>query len=162
MAPSTLVHARHPATRDLLDLARRYARSPDRWPVAPRFDPDARWYQRLAAEESHEAWLLTWLPGQHTDLHDHGQASGAMLVLSGALEEQVAARAGEPLLRARPMRAGDGHAFGPHHVHRVLNLGTEPAVSLHVYSPALTAMTRYQVTAEGLRAAGVDRAGVDW
>ena len=57
-------------TTDLAGLARRYVAAD--WPFAPRFDPTQRWYQRLATADDHEAWVLTWLPGQGTDLHDHG------------------------------------------------------------------------------------------
>jgi len=32
------------------------------------YDPVARYYVRLAREPEFEAWLLTWLPGQGTDL----------------------------------------------------------------------------------------------
>jgi Cysteine dioxygenase type I len=55
-----------------LATARRYAARPHDWPLAPRFDPHQRWYHRLATERDAEVWLLTWLPGQGTDLHDHG------------------------------------------------------------------------------------------
>jgi hypothetical protein len=35
------------------------------------YDPVARYYVRLAREQEFEAWLLTWLPGQGTEWHDH-------------------------------------------------------------------------------------------
>jgi hypothetical protein len=34
---------------------------------------------------------------------------------------------------------------GPDHIHRIVNAATRPAVSLHVYGPALRAMTRYRI-----------------
>src|SRR5690348_13758802 len=156
----------HPAPRagardDLVALARRYAAEPERWP-ALRFDPYQRWYRRLAVGDGHEAWLLTWLPRQHTDLHDHGPAGGVFLVLFGTLQEEVVAQAGPPGVRAALFRAGEVRAFGPHHVHRVGNAGTTPAVSLHVYAPVLTTMTRYAMSDTGLHIVGVERTGVDW
>ena len=42
------------------------------------------------ADEHHEAWLLTWLPGQGTDWHDHGGSAGAFVVVQGALVEGTA------------------------------------------------------------------------
>jgi hypothetical protein len=47
-------------------------------------------------------------------------------------------------------------------VHRMTNAGTVPAVSLHVYSPALTSMTRYTLERGALRGVAVERAGQDW
>jgi predicted metal-dependent enzyme (double-stranded beta helix superfamily) len=149
-----------PNVNHLVALARRYVAVRTQWPVQPRFTADRRWYYRLAADDQHEAWLLTWLPGQHTDLHDHGSASGAFIVLSGAVTEEVvcddAAR-----LQTTSIASGGLRVFGPHHVHRVGNVGTVPAMSLHVYAPALSAMTRYALTGLGLRVLGVET-GADW
>ena len=39
--------------------------------------------------DDYEAWLLTWLPGQSTGLHDHGGSAGAFTVLSGVVEEST-------------------------------------------------------------------------
>src|SRR5262245_13373521 len=122
----------------LADLARRYAAGP----LSPRFDAQRRWYGRLGADEQHEAWLLTWLPGQHTDLHDHGGSAGAFLVVRGVLHESLV-RGGE--LVDTPLTAGTVREFGAHHVHRVANHSTEPAISIHVYAPALAAMTQYRL-----------------
>jgi hypothetical protein len=144
---------------DPLTVARRYAADPAGWPVAPRFDPADRWYARLAADPGHEVWLLTWLPGQQTDLHDHGGSSGAFLVVSGALTEQTVSGG---RLRPAVLSAGTGRRFGAHHVHLVANRGDRPAVSLHVYRPALRRMTRYRLDGGRLRVAEVAEAGVAW
>jgi len=45
---------------------------------------------------------------------------------------------------------------------RVSNRADRPAVSLHVYGPALAAMTRYRFGAAGLEAVAVERAGAQW
>ncbi len=148
--------------RGLAGHARRYAADPSTWPVPPRFDPDARWYTRIAVAEDHEAWLLTWLPGQATDLHDHGGCAGAFHVVSGELTEQTVRRLPVPGLTSRRYRAGATRPFGARHVHRVVNAGVVPAISLHVYSPALTSMTRYRFEDGALRTAVVERAGADW
>ena len=36
------------------------------WLSLVRYDLDRRWYQRLACDDDHEVWLLSWLPGQRT------------------------------------------------------------------------------------------------
>jgi len=147
---------------DHLALAREYAALPE-WPVRPRFDPDERWYTRLAAGPDHEVWLLTWLPGQETDLHDHGGSEGAFLVVEGVLNEQTVVSSGEGLwLADRDYGAGVARRFGPRHVHRIRNTGTVPAMSVHVYGPALSTMTKYGIDNGRLVVTATDIAGEAW
>ena len=40
--------------------------------------------------------------------------------------------------------------FGGRHLHDVGNVGAAPAVSVHAYSPPLSAMRRYEMTSSGL------------
>lgn len=148
---------------DLLAVARRYAARPEDWPFAPRFDPDRRWYARLGEHTGHEAWLLTWLPGQETDLHDHGGSAGAYVVVSGALTEHALVRRGVWYDVAESvLPAGAYRRFGADHVHRLGNAGPAPAVSVHVYGPALRAMNRYRLDGGELRLESVSQAGADW
>jgi hypothetical protein len=150
---------------DHLAIARRYAASPHDWPLAPRFSPHRRWYHRLASEPHGEVWILSWLPGQGTDLHDHGGSVGAFLVVSGVLTEHTLAAGPQsrpPQAGHRLYDAGQGRSFGQRHIHQITNTGTGPAVSLHVYSPALREMTRYQIADGQLVVTAVDRAGADW
>ncbi|MEV0723422.1 cysteine dioxygenase family protein [Micromonospora purpureochromogenes] len=143
---------------DLLAVAASYA-DPARWPVPLRFDPVERWYARLAGTDTHEVWALSWVPGQGTDLHDHGGSSGAFLVVAGELTEETVSGA---RLRPHRLAAGAGRRFGPRHVHVVTNRAHRPAVSVHVYRPALRRMTRYRLDAGRLRVADVAEAGVAW
>jgi hypothetical protein len=145
---------------DHLAFARELAARPEDWPFAPRFNPAHRWYHQLVADPVAEAWLLTWLPGQGTDLHDHGGSAGAFVVVSGTLTEQTVVGSGR--LADTRLAAGAGRRFGPHHVHRITNHGARPAISLHVYGPALTSMTRYHLADRGLEVTAVERAGEDW
>ncbi|MFI5494443.1 cysteine dioxygenase [Actinoplanes sp. NPDC051859] len=149
---------------DHLAIAQRLAAHPESWPVTPRFHATERWYHRLASEPDYEVWLLTWLPGQGTDLHDHGGSAGAFHVFAGALiEETVAAAAtGTPRVTARELGTGAGRRFGTRHIHRITNRSTQPAVSIHVYGPALSTMTRYRIGATSLDVVTVERAGAQW
>lgn len=146
------------------DLARRLAASPDLWLPAVRFDPAARVHTRISATENLEAWLLTWLPGQGTDVHDHGGSAGALVVLAGTLAEwtPVRSRVFGPKGRTRRLRQGDVRPFGPDHIHQVRNDQLEPAISLHVYAPRLSSMTRYARVDGRLEVVATDRAGADW
>lgn len=143
---------------DLLAVAARWA-DPVGWPVPLRFDRARRWYARLAADDEHEVWALSWLPGQGTGLHDHGGSAGAFLVVAGMLTEDTV---GGGRLRPQRLHAGAGRRFGPRHVHAVTNRGHGPAVSVHVYRPALRSMTRYRLVSGRLLAAEVTEAGVAW
>ncbi|MEP7022304.1 MAG: cysteine dioxygenase family protein [Actinomycetota bacterium] len=137
------------------------ARQPGRWRDIVRFDAGQRWYQRLELTDDLEVWLLSWLPGQGTGFHDHGEAVGAFTVAQGELAERIVpARQTEP--RARPFAAGQVRPFGPAHVHDVVNVSSGPAVSVHAYSPPLTAMRRYELTGSGLVHTGTERAELGW
>jgi hypothetical protein len=149
---------------DHLALASRYAAEPEEWPVAPRYNPTSRWYHRLHVADDHEVWLLTWLPGQGTDLHDHGGSAGAFHVFAGTLVEDTVTTPGDGPVRivGRELGEGAGRRFGSRHIHRITNRSSRPAVSIHVYGPALTTMTRYRLGLDGLEVLQVEKAGVQW
>lgn len=132
-----------------------------RWTQLVRFTEPQRWYQRLQLADDYEIWLLSWLPGQHTGFHDHGEAVGAFAVASGRLSERTVA-AGRHQARSRAVAAGTVRSFGSEHVHDVQNTSAQPAVSVHAYSPPLTAMRRYELTTDGLVQVATRMAGRDW
>jgi predicted metal-dependent enzyme (double-stranded beta helix superfamily) len=142
----------------LAGLAAGIAQDRGRWKNAVRFDPEHRYYALLERTPEYEAWLLTWVPGQHTGIHDHGNAAGAFAVVRGTLEESIY-RASHVV---RTFERGRVRAFGKAHVHDLGNPGPIPAVSIHVYSPVLTTMTRYELRAGRLVIATVDQAGENW
>ena len=74
----------------LAETARRLSRQRSLWQGLVDFDPITRYYARVLADPDHEAWLLTWLPGQGTPWHDHGGSAGSFVVLQGVLTEEVA------------------------------------------------------------------------
>jgi hypothetical protein len=145
-------------------LAMALAAHPERWRPLLDYRTDTRWYRLLERTEQHEVWLLSWLPGQGTDLHDHGPASGAFAIAAGTLTERVVtAKPGRPAVEVtRALKTGCSRAFGPRYVHQVTNAGAVPAVSVHVYTPGLTVMNCYRSEPQGLRHVGVEQAGVDW
>ena len=112
-----------------------------------RFDEQARWHQRIYRDRRVDVWLISWLPDQGTQLHDHGGSSGAFTILSGQLSEVVCAHTGPYAggLHERVHRAGHSVGFDGQYVHDVRNLSTAPAISVHAYSPALTSMTYYDL-----------------
>ncbi|HEY0454229.1 cysteine dioxygenase family protein [Actinophytocola sp.] len=118
----------HPAL-----IAREYATHRERWAHLLRYDPDERFTALVHHTPEQEVWLMSWLPGQHTDLHDHGRASGAFTIVSGELTEHVLHRGSTHLVTT-----GQSRVFGPGYVHEVRNEGPDPAVSLHVYRAVRT------------------------
>jgi predicted metal-dependent enzyme (double-stranded beta helix superfamily) len=155
LTPGTLSPAR------LGQLVREIADAEQSWRPIVDFSTERRWYRRLVLAEDHEIWLLSWLPGQHTGFHDHGEARGAFAVAQGELRETLA-RPGRNRVRNRCASAGSVTTFGSQHLHDVSNAATTPAISVHAYSPPLTAMRRYEMTASGLALMGTDRAELDW
>ncbi|MGH3753428.1 MAG: cysteine dioxygenase [Pseudonocardiaceae bacterium] len=139
------------------------AAHPERWRPLLDYRTDTRWHRLLQRTEQHEVWLLSWLPGQGTDLHDHGPASGAFAIAAGTLTERVvAAKPGRPPVEVtRELVTGHCRVFGPDYVHQVTNAGPVPAVSVHVYTPGRTTMSRYRVEPGALRQVGVEQAGAE-
>lgn len=161
---SSLLLPPAPLTADRLEaLAAFYA---ENLTLSPRFTKGSRWARRVLAGPGHEAWLLAWLPGQGTDLHDHGgvdrPAAAAVAVVSGELTEFTVQPGDFPGLRRQRLRAGDVSVVDDRTVHGMRNRSDAPAVSLHVYSPGLEAMRTYLLDETGLAPATIMRAGEDW
>ncbi|WP_053721849.1 cysteine dioxygenase [Saccharothrix sp. NRRL B-16348] len=111
-----------------------------------RFDTDRRWWARLGLTEGVELWLLSWLPGQGTEPHDHGGASGSFTVLTGELAEDYRYPGGP--IRSAPRPVGSALGFGAGRAHRVVNQGTIGAASVHAYSPPLVPTREYPSLAD--------------
>ncbi|MEV6976705.1 cysteine dioxygenase family protein [Kitasatospora sp. NPDC093806] len=135
----------HPTTvAGYARLVREIAADRDRWEPLVRYDALTRWYARLETGPGYEVWLLSWLPGQSSGFHDHGDSSGVMTVVQGELVERSLTHAGEG---ARTLRPGGQRVFSSGYLHEVVNGSLEPAVSIHLYSPGLTEMNQYGGTA---------------
>jgi hypothetical protein len=124
-----------------------------------------RWFTRIHGDDELDIWLISWVPGHPTELHDHGGSLGALTVLSGSLNEF---RWDGTRLRRRRLDAGDQAGFPLGWVHDVVCAPRSlsrpvqslqpawpapapaeriaPTLSVHAYSPPLTAMSYYEVT----------------
>ena len=146
---------------ELAAEVRRLAGRPADWVTRVRLDPEGRWYEQIHMSGSFEVWLMSWLPGQSTGFHDHGGANGAFSVVWGTLEERVVSRSGIGAVE-RSVTQAVVRAFGPHYIHDVRNPSADSvAVSIHAYSPPLTAMTRYELTA-GTLVVTASETEADW
>ena len=70
-------------------------------PRRPR--PGGRQPVKLFTTDRCEAWVIGWMPGQGVELHDHGDAAGALAVIDGTLVDLVAI---DRRLRPRSLSAG--------------------------------------------------------
>jgi mannose-6-phosphate isomerase-like protein (cupin superfamily) len=111
----------------------------DGWMDRVRLRADRRWYERLYHSPDYDIWVISWLPGQFTGFHDHGESSGAFVVASGILNEH---RVGE---QTRVIHPGKPCAFGADYAHDVRNDSLAPAISIHAYSPPLSEMNEYEL-----------------
>lgn len=170
-SPSTTAQ-RPPTATELLDFVRTSAADSALTAALPR-DPEGRTWVRLEGPGGSEAWLIGWPPGAGTGWHDHGGSQGAFATAEGTLrEDSLAVRLptegwrtlelNADVDRRRELTDGQGRAFGPHHVHQVINeSATEHAVSVHAYYPPLPLMRRYSRSGPVLRLEQVERPE-DW
>jgi mannose-6-phosphate isomerase-like protein (cupin superfamily) len=145
---STTLHAAthtrpHLGTHELSLVVRRIAADPRRWRPAVRFGTAERYWTRLDGPDGVDVWLLTWLPSQGTDLHDHGTSAAAFAVVDGTLTEVRA----DPAIGtwSTAVSAPAVRVVEPGVVHDVRNDHRAPAVSIHAYSPRLSRMTYYDL-----------------
>lgn len=131
---------RQPAA--LKEIVADIAGSSEIWVPSIRFDLTERFCSRLRIDDDFEVWLICWDIGQDTLLHDHGGSVGAFAVARGALIEDFGT-VHHNQLRSRRHIAGDAVAFGADYLHNLVNVGIEPTVSIHAYSPPLRAMNFY-------------------
>jgi hypothetical protein len=133
-------------THELALVVRRVASQPQLWRPKVRFTAE-RFWTRLPGPDGVDVWLLTWLPSQATDLHDHGDSAAAFAVVQGALTE---VRADDVLgVWSTTLHAPAVRVVEPGIVHDVRNDLVKPAVSIHAYGPRLERMRYYDVDEHG-------------
>ena len=136
-----------PAT--LLGVVRELAQERTLWRVLVQHRAEERWFLRLSAHDGFDTWLIGWDSHQGVDLHDHGGSAGAFFVVDGELLETSTRRARSDEYEEQRIAAGTARAFGPGHVHRVVNPSAAVATSVHVYSPPLVSMDFYESAGAG-------------
>ncbi len=113
-----------------------------------RLTPD-RWYRRLELADDYEYGCCPGCPGSALASTITATRSGHSRWRRAELQERTGPAGGSRSGSGRS-RHGSVRRFGPRHVHDVANASAEPAVTVHAYSPPLTAMRRYEMTASGL------------
>ena len=97
-----------------------------------------------------EVALISWLPGQRSTIHDHGESSCGFVVLDGDATESFFQRSQGGFIypaASRVLSVGSSSIIVDNSIHQVANLQL-PNVHLstfHVYSPPLCAMNMYDL-----------------
>ena len=152
--PADCVLAIAPLMLDLIGRADTFLK-----PQHYRSDPDhyARNLVYSAPDASMSLYVLVWLPGQWTPVHDHG-SWGVVGVLEGVLEERSYVRlspdrdadTGIQLVRGGVILLGRGAVTSfvpnPDHIHMTGVPAERPrAVSLHLYGRMMSDFNIYDV-----------------
>ncbi|MCK6445037.1 MAG: cysteine dioxygenase family protein [Planctomycetes bacterium] len=129
--------ARGPRVAEMLS---RYARGHNDWREFALFDKRSYARNLLHKDELFELILLCWDAGQVTPIHDHRGQRCWMGVLEGRVDEALfdvpAPGARSLALRNTRRHERGAVAFITDDIglHRIAQVGSEPAVSLHLYS----------------------------
>ena len=133
---------------ELEQLARDIFDSPVIWEPLVRVDPYQRRYELIYEDESIDAWVLSWMPGQGTGFHDHYISGVGICCAAGGIREDLMVYGqGDTALHLRP---GDSRQGGPGYIHRVNHDDGFPAVTVHVYSPRLDWVGQYRLAEDGV------------
>jgi mannose-6-phosphate isomerase-like protein (cupin superfamily) len=135
-----------------LDELRRFAtdlaRAPEQWRHLVRHTDEVRVYAQIWDDEDVNAWVICWSHDQDTGFHDHDESAAGIAVVSGRVREDRLTLSGQPL--SREIGPGTTFTLPPVAIHRVLHAGTEPAVTIHAYSPPLRRTGAYRVGEDGV------------
>jgi predicted metal-dependent enzyme (double-stranded beta helix superfamily) len=153
--PTALSRVPRPRGRDLSApeleaFVRELAERPELWIELVKHDASQRVYEELLSDAHLTAWLICWMDDHDTGFHDHDTSAGAAAVVGGSVHEERLAVGGQPARRT--FAVGDSFHFSPADIHRVRHGGSDPAVTLHVYSPPLARMGAYVIDDDGVLA----------
>lgn len=134
-------------TDELRELVQELAGRTDLWEPLVVCDREHRRYRLLREDDRLDVWVLSWMPGQATGYHDHGESNVALTTLRGAvIERQV--RVGTASIE-RQLVPGAIRSGPAGYIHAVSHDSGAPAVTLHAYSPPLLAVGQYRAGPDG-------------
>lgn len=92
----------------------------------------------LYRQQEYELLLLCWMPGQASPIHGHEGEKCWMRVEQGSLHftDYTSRKEGDTVVveQKYSIEGGRGFVDGPAVIHRVINQGDVPAISLHLYA----------------------------
>ena len=98
--------------------------------------PSESYGRRLVWRDSNvELMVMTWLPGDHSAIHDHGSAEWGAVQCFGAASHRRFRLEGQQLISQKnlPYAPGQIQWVDGSLIHQMGNSGTVPFLSLHVY-----------------------------
>ena len=105
-------------------------------------------FELLWRDEHSEAWLNQWWEPRDTGFHDHSGSCVGVHVLEGVARNEALAIGGGAR-RISEYGAGESFSFPGTGIHRMEH--ERGAVTIHVYSPAISAIGHYDVVDGELR-----------
>ena len=132
---------------ELRDLVSRIAAEPEQWQGLVRHGTPERHFEELYCDGHVGVWVISWASGNDTGFHDHDVSCGAVSVVEGEVTEERLVVGGPP--RSLRHSAGETFDFDASHVHRMHQDSSEPAITIHAYSPPLWRMGAYTVGQDG-------------
>jgi predicted metal-dependent enzyme (double-stranded beta helix superfamily) len=141
---------------ELVELVQSLARQEHLWRPLVHHDPEARRYASLYVDEHVGIWVISWMPGHDTGLHDHDGSQGAVAVVEGEIRSDQPTWGSGP--RSVDVPAGSAFGFDGAELHRMVDATDGPAVTIHAYSPPLRSMGMYREDDDG----AVRRRAVGW
>jgi len=138
-----------PTDRDLApDECAALARSVAELVDLSALERGAESFQLLWRNEHSEAWLNQQLENRDTGFHDHSGSCVGVHVLEGVARNEVLVIGGGAR-RISEYGAGESFSFHGSGIHRMEH--DNGAVTIHVYSPAISAIGHYDVVDGALR-----------
>jgi mannose-6-phosphate isomerase-like protein (cupin superfamily) len=123
-----------------------WAERTEAWRPLVRHDQTERTYALVHRDDDVELYLVCWMPGHDTGFHDHDHSSAAITVLDGAITEERLSLTGTV---ERELTSGATVTIAKEAIHRVRHVGTQPAITLHAYSPPLSRVGTYEIADDG-------------
>ena len=130
----------------LAETLEAWAERTDAWRPLVHHDETERTYALVHRDDDVELYLVCWMPGHDTGFHDHDHSSAAVTVLEGEVIEERLSLSGAV---TREVKTGETVTIAKEAIHRVRHTGTQPAITLHAYSPPLSRVGTYEIADDG-------------
>lgn len=90
---------------------------------------------KIFSDRDIEVYIISWLPGQKSPIHNHSKNGCILKILSGNLTESVYTDS-SPLIKTSVLNKNNiGFMRDDLGLHSISNEGNNIAISLHIYSP---------------------------
>ncbi len=89
--------------------------------------------KKIYSDSLFEIVIITWLPHQHTKIHQHPKNGCIMKILKGSLNEIQFQK--EKIIENRYNQGDTTYIHDKIGSHIISNIDSSPCISLHIYSP---------------------------